>query len=510
MSAFKRKKKKAVRRVRPEKTGERVIATGGERRKHLAPSLTLMLFALGAVFAEQIFSLSLYGVPLAPVRLAGCLLLVCLGVFIIGWHLLAFERYMFERFSSLFSYTALCLSFFVIARVLVILHAPRFLTPVSILAILLVVLYSQRLAFVAAMGVAFLISVNPQPPPGGAAFDFQLFVVYAAGAAVGVFASRRVDTRTRLIKVGFFVGLGHAVGLIVSHLILSELVGRSWRVLNWGIGDISTDLLWCVISGIGAGFVLSGALPFVERIFKLTTDMRLKELSDLNQPILRRFLLEAPGSYHHSLIVGTLAEAAAQRIGANPLLARVGAYFHDIGKLNKPEYFTENEAIKGAKHATLSPTMSTLIIIAHVKDGVEIAKNLNFPTEVVSIVRDHHGTSLVEYFYREALEELTPGDGNQVEVELFRYPGPKPSSKEAAIVLLADAVEAVSRTLEEPSPARIQEVVNQIVRRRLNDGQLDESGLTLTDIKRIEEMFTRVLMGIFHTRIKYQKEQTTR
>jgi putative nucleotidyltransferase with HDIG domain len=507
---FGARKKKALKRVKPERMADRTVPANGERASLMLPALILLIFTLLTVLVEQILCLVRTGLPLAPVRLVGYLFLVCLGVFIAGGYLFTFVPKVFEKKLRLFNFGLLCLIFVAAGRALLLpqVHVPQFLTPVSVLAILLVVLYSQRLAVVGALSAAFVISMNPQYVKVAQAFDFQLFAVNAAGAFVGIFAARRMDTRTRLIKVGFLVGLGHAAGLLFTHLVLGAPADSGWQFPKWANIEVLEGLGWCLASGVGAGFVLSGALPFVERIFRLTTDIRLKELSDLNQPILRRFLIEAPGSYHHSLIVGTLSEAAAQRIGANPLLARVGAYFHDVGKLNKPDYFTENESIKGAKHATLSPTMSTLIIIAHVKDGVEIAQDLNLPNEVISIIREHHGTSLIEYFYREALEERRREDGEQVEDQLFRYPGPKPSSREAAIVHLADVVEATTRTLGEPSPSRIEEVVSESVRRRLNDGQLDESGLTLTDITRIKETFTRVLMGIFHTRIKYQKESS--
>ncbi len=529
MALFGGKKKRGMRRVKPEKTIDRTLTADGERPSLLRPVLVVCLFTFLIVVVEQWRSVLRTGSTLVPVRLTGYVLLVALSVFVTAAYLFAFERRSFRKRVRLLNYGMLCLCFLIIGRILRVeqVAVPAFLTPLSVLAILLVVLYTQRVAVAGVLAVAFLISLDPQTGRYGeiGAFDLQLFIVNATGAIVGIFVARRIDTRTRLIKAGMLVGLGHVAGLVFAYLVFMAPSGSGWQALDWftetgrnfarqmgpqtlgaGAGNLRFHLLWCLVSGVGAGFVLSGILPFVERIFRLATDMRLKELSDLNQPVLRRFLLEAPGSYHHSLVVGTLCEAAAARIGANPLLARVGSYFHDIGKINKPEYFTENEVIKGTKHATLSPAMSTLIIIAHVKDGVEIASDLNFPHEVISVIREHHGTSLVEYFYREALEEQKRENGEQVEDRLFRYPGPKPSTREAAILLLADAVEAATRTLGEPSPARIEEVVTELVRRRLNDGQLDESGLTLTELKRVEETFTRVLMGIFHTRIKYQKE----
>ncbi|MBN2190761.1 MAG: HDIG domain-containing protein, partial [Candidatus Aureabacteria bacterium] len=226
---------------------------------------------------------------------------------------------------------------------------------------------------------------------------------------------------------------------------------------------------------------------------------------DLNHPILRKMMIEAPGTYHHSLIVGNLSEAAAGRIGGNSLLAKVGSYFHDIGKTIKPEYFSENEGGIKSKHDELIPSMSHLIITAHVKDGIELAKKYKISRAVFDIIRQHHGTSLVYFFYKRAKDQ-SPSAG-EVDEEAFRYPGPKPSSKEAAIVLLADAVEAASRTLDKPTPARIKNFVNEIVDEKILDGQLDESPLTMKNIEDIKEVFNMVLNGMFHTRVKYPKNE---
>ncbi|MHC4600144.1 MAG: HDIG domain-containing metalloprotein, partial [Planctomycetota bacterium] len=221
--------------------------------------------------------------------------------------------------------------------------------------------------------------------------------------------------------------------------------------------------------------------------------------------LLRRLLLEAPGTFHHSFITGTLAESAADAIGANSLLARVGGYFHDIGKITKPEYFTENEALKGSHHARLSPTISTLIILAHTQDGIEIAKDYNLPPAIVDFVPQHHGTSVIEYFYREALEQSA--GRFEVRREYFRYLGPKPRTKETAIVSIADSVEAASRSLSDPTPARIEGLVHNIVTSKLMDDQLDNSTLTFRELKVLEESFVRVLSGIYHGRIAYPEEQ---
>jgi putative nucleotidyltransferase with HDIG domain len=278
------------------------------------------------------------------------------------------------------------------------------------------------------------------------------------------------------------------------------LHGRDFTRLD-GLSFLLGDPLWGFVMGLMVGFLVSGALPFIEHFFEVTTDISLIELSDHNHPLLRRLLLEAPGTYHHSFISGTLAEAAADAIGANSLLARVGGYFHDIGKINKPEYFTENESRKGSHHARLSPTMSTLVIIAHTKDGIELAKDYNLPPAIVDFIPQHHGTSVIEYFYREALEQSA--GRFEVRKEYFRHLGPKPQTKETAIVSLADSVEAASRSLSDPTPARLEGLVHTIITKKLMDDQLDDSTLTFRELKAVEDTFIRVLAGIFHGRIAY-------
>ncbi len=269
-----------------------------------------------------------------------------------------------------------------------------------------------------------------------------------------------------------------------------------------------TSLLTCAfgfLNGLFTGyFLLEFGIRFIEDAFDVATDLRLQELADLNQPILKRFAIEAPGTFHHSQMVGTLAEAAAEAIGANPLLCRVGAHFHDIGKMAKPEFFIEN--VRGpTKHANLTPTMSTLIIIGHVKDGVEIAESLNLPSSVAACIPEHHGTVAVEYFYREALKRQSEAGGAPVHKDDFRYPGPKPRSRETAILMIADSVEAISRVLDDPNPTRLTSVVHDVAMRRLTEGQLDECGVTMKELKQVETAMVRVLLGARHGRIKYPK-----
>ncbi len=295
--------------------------------------------------------------------------------------------------------------------------------------------------------------------------------------------------RTTIIRAGFMVGVAQVVCLI--------FIDRFW------IG-LTQRYLMLFLNGIVSSIILLGILPVFEYLFKTITNISLLELADFNHPLLQRMILEAPGTYHHSLVVGNLSESACNAVGANALLARIGAYYHDIGKLPKAEYFSENQNINESKHDRLSPTMSKLIIMNHVKEGVELAKKYKLNPALIDFMLQHHGKSLVYYFYRQALESLE--EDQEVKEEGFRYPGPKPNTKETAIVLLADSVEAATRALRDPSPAKIEEVVHKIINNKFIDGQLDECDLTLKDLEKISEIFIRILSGIYRARVAYPEE----
>jgi putative nucleotidyltransferase with HDIG domain len=241
----------------------------------------------------------------------------------------------------------------------------------------------------------------------------------------------------------------------------------------------------------------------METVFGVATDMKLMELANLNQPALKEMIVRAPGSYHHSVLVGSIAEAAAEEIGANPLLARVAASYHDIGKMNKPEYFIENQAGGFNKHTKLRPAMSLLVIIGHVKDGIELAREYALPRAIQHFIESHHGTTLVEYFYHAAKTEAETDEKASVEEIEFRYPGPRPRTREAALLMLADAVESAMRTMTEPNPGRIESLVRELSRKRLLDGQFDECDLTFRELGLIEEAVTARLCAIHHGRISY-------
>jgi putative nucleotidyltransferase with HDIG domain len=258
--------------------------------------------------------------------------------------------------------------------------------------------------------------------------------------------------------------------------------------------------MFAVLGGVGVTAIVSVLLPILEYSFKVTTDISLLELLDLDQPIMKTLMVTAPGTYHHSVIVGNLVESAAEAVGVNPLLARVSAYYHDIGKVKMPDYFIENQSGSISKHEKLTPHMSSMIIINHVKEGVELAKQYKIPEPIIDIIKQHHGTMLVSYFYQKAKDQKE--DTSPVE-EDYKYLGPKPQSRVAALVMMADAVEAASKVLTDPTPARITSLVDRIINHIFLDGQLDECELTLKDIHEIKKRFSYILTGIFHKRIDY-------
>ncbi|HOO12946.1 MAG TPA: HDIG domain-containing protein, partial [Bacillota bacterium] len=255
-----------------------------------------------------------------------------------------------------------------------------------------------------------------------------------------------------------------------------------------------------LLNGIFAAIFTVGTLPAWENLFGIITPLKLLELSNPNQALLKTLLMEAPGTYHHSIIVGNLAEHAAQKIGANPLLARVGAYYHDIGKIKRPYFFTENQIAMDNPHEKITPSLSTLIITSHVKDGVELAKQNKLPGVITDIIKQHHGDSVVSYFYHKAKQGENAG---KVNMDSFRYEGPRPQTKEAAIVMLADSVEAAVRSMTDHSPGKIEGMVRKIIKEKLESGQLEESDLTLKDLDIISDAFLDILGGIFHKRIEY-------
>jgi cyclic-di-AMP phosphodiesterase PgpH len=320
----------------------------------------------------------------------------------------------------------------------------------------------------------------------------ELALYFAVAGLYSSLARGTCRTRWDLIRMGFFLGLINLAGVLALQMMHGRLITLE-TVIN---------LFFGFMGGIVAGIVVTGFSPLIEKIFGYTTDMKLLERANMDQPLLRELMVQAPGTYHHSIIVGNMVEAAAEAIGADALLARVSAYYHDIGKIQKPLYFIENQIGIENRHEKLAPSMSSLILIGHIKDGVEMAYLNKLEAPIIEIISQHHGTGLISYFYQKALD-LKGGDASQVSMEDFRYPGPKPQTREAGLVLLADSIEAASRTLVDPAPARIQGLVQKIIQNVFSDGQLDECDLTLKDLSLIAASFNKILNGIFHHRIQY-------
>jgi putative nucleotidyltransferase with HDIG domain len=329
--------------------------------------------------------------------------------------------------------------------------------------------------------------------------QIDLLFYYLIGSLVAVQGVVVCRDRSTPLRAGLTVGLTNAVVILFMTFAYQRLLTTQTGVA----------LIFGIVGGILAGVVTTGLGPLAEIGFGYTTDAKLLELASMDQPLLRQLMVQVPGTYHHSIVVGNLVEAAAKSIEANSLLARVAAYYHDIGKIKKPLYFVENQGRGENKHERLAPSMSSLILISHVKDGVDFAKNYRLGEAIQDIIRQHHGTSLITFFYQKAidlqekLKNSKGGDAPPVSEQDYRYPGPKPQTKEAGLVLLADAVEAASRTLADPTAARIQGLVQKIVNRIFSDGQLDECELTLKDLHEIAKSFIQILMGISHQRIEY-------
>ncbi|MCJ7540957.1 MAG: HDIG domain-containing protein [Desulfobacterales bacterium] len=323
---------------------------------------------------------------------------------------------------------------------------------------------------------------------------FDIFIYFLLNGLMAAYWMQNCRERKVFIKAGLKLGLLNVILVTVVDVYIG---GTTIFKLMWDWG-------FAFSGGVGAGIVTAGIAPLVEIAFDYTTDIKLLELANLDQPILRRLMLEAPGTYHHSVIIGTMVEAAASEIGANPSLAKVCGYFHDIGKIRKPLYFIENQANGVNRHDKLAPSMSSLILIAHIKDGVEIAKQNKLGHAIIETIRQSHGTSLISYFYDKA-KQLKGENG--ININDFRYPGPKPQTREAGLVMLADAVEAASRTLSNPTPTRIKGLVQNLINRIFSDGQLDNCELTLKDLHNIAKSFNKILNGIYHHRIEYPEKQ---
>ncbi len=418
-----------------------------------------------------------------------------------GYYLVLNERRLASNVGRLAIYLIVVTVSVVASRLLSFDHWRAEVVPLLCTVMILAIAYNQVLAALTGFSMTLVLTLSI----GG---GLGQFVILMSAIAASVVPLHQVSNRMKLVKVGFGAAVTFLLVYVGTGIIESQQLNRLWadpdhRFLLNAIRGAG----WCFLSG----FLVSGSLPFIENLFGVVTDISLLELSDVSHPLLQELIRKAPGTYSHSNGVAAIAETAADAIGANGLLCRVGAYYHDIGKVMKPHYFVENlSAGQISRHESLNPAMSALVIIGHVKDGVELAHQHNLPEALIAFIEQHHGTTLVEYFFHAATKqaESQPDHRFDVQESAFRYPGPKPQTREAAVMMVADAVEGASRTLAEPTPKRLETLVHEIAIKRLLDGQFDESSLTLSELAVIEDSLTKSLIGIHHGRIKYPEQKT--
>ncbi|MCC6661822.1 MAG: HDIG domain-containing protein [Phycisphaerales bacterium] len=366
--------------------------------------------------------------------------------------------------------------------------------PTVFVAVLLVIAYDQRVALAMSMLQGVLVCIALDQPIG-------VYALMVTGTGVAVWQLKEVRDRSGVIRMGVYAGLALAFGTVLVSLIDRPISLPALR-------QAGVDAGWAGGGGLLVGIITLAILPTIERAFGITTGMTLIELRDPKQPLLRQLQQRAPGTYNHSLNVASIAESAAETIGANSLLTYVGALYHDIGKTNKPEYFVENQSGGPNKHDKLSPAMSLLVIVGHVKDGVAMAQEFGLPRSIQHFIEAHHGTTLVEYFYSRARRQAGeagrgPGASEPPQEVEYRYPGPKPRNKEVAIVMLADAVESATRTMAEPTPSRIDALVRALAQKRLEDGQFEECDMTFRELQTIGESISKSVASIYHGRVAY-------
>ncbi|MGB2959235.1 MAG: HDIG domain-containing metalloprotein [Bacteroidota bacterium] len=363
-------------------------------------------------------------------------------------------------------------------------------------SMLLTIFFDSRVGIYGTVTLAYLVA-------GIRGNDYSVALASFVAGALSVYTVRDMKNRTQIFRSLGFIFLGY--GLTIAALSLER-----YQPLN----VVGEQLAFALGNAIISPVLTYGLLIFLEKTFRLTTDLALVELAQFNHPLLRRLAEKAPGTYHHSMTMATLAEAAAAAIGANEILARVGAYYHDVGKTVKPTYFVENQKNTRSRHDKLSPRMSSLIITAHVKEGIALARRYNLPEEVIDFIPMHHGMTRIDFFYNKAMEVAKDSEDetriDEIKEQDYRYAGPKPTTKETGIMMLADAIEAAVRSIEEPTPQRIEDLIDGFVKRRLEEGELDECPLTMSDLTRIKAAFLKVLIGVYHSRVKYPEAEIKR
>ncbi len=482
------RKQQAIKQIQPIKIqffkGERIV----RKNQRVTAEHVTRLRALSQFIAAQTRD----EFPLAStVPILAHIVLIGLCVLGMAVYLVFFQPKAIQRISHILALGVIWIITVLAAYAIWRAGLSEYLIPIAISAILVTVLFNLGMGVFNTFCLSILLGIIT-------GFDFTLMFVSIAVGTITAYSVRTVHHRYDFYRPILYGALTYTVLIYLLETLRFQPNGDILALCGIGVLNATLSAILCI-----------GLLPVFESLFGFTTDLTLLELSDLNHPLLHRLSLEAPGTYHHSLMIGTLCEAAAEAVGANPLLARIGAYFHDIGKIQKPEYFIENQTVAKSRHEKLSPTMSALILESHVKIGRELALQYDLPDAIIDFIEQHHGTTVMRFFLHKAQQQLPEGE---VPTEEFRYPGPKPQSKETAILMLADSVEAVSRTLGVPKPNRLRTAIRKVVREKFEAGQLDECELTLKDLNRIEDSFLKRLLGSFHQRVEYpetEKEKAT-
>ncbi|MBU3176732.1 HDIG domain-containing protein [Clostridium estertheticum] len=448
---------------------DQIIIKEGEP---ITPEQMSLLESLGLLNSTNNFDWSLY------LSLAA---LVCFVILLQWFYLYKYHPEIYYDTKKLIMLNILSIIAILLARVLGIISI--FVIPLACVPMLMAILSNEEVSIVLNVFNCILISVAVN-------FNFEITILAVLNSIVGVMLLKKMQQRNDILYSSLYIAMVNLVIYLSMGFLLSNSIIEVFK---------KAGLVY--IASLVAGTLTIGFLPFLESFFDIVTTVKLLELSNPNHPLLKRLLLEAPGSYHHSVLVANLSEVAAEVVGANPVLARACAYYHDIGKIKRPYFFKENQLGNDNPHDKITPNLSTLIIISHVKDGLELAKEYKLPKVIQDVIVQHHGTTLVKYFY--VTMKNSSENPDEIKEEDFRYNGPNPESKEAAIIMLADAVEAAVRSIPNSTKGKIEEMVNNLIKARLNDGQLDNCDLTLKDLEKIRKSFLKVLSGIYHERIEY-------
>lgn len=424
--------------------------------------------------------LGLYSAPIGLLSVSGVCVLVCVVIWMVRAYLRKFDRLVYRNDRQIFL-MILVVTVSLFLGKMAHFYSP-FVAPMAVGTLLLSILIGLRVGLCVGTALACFFCVMSD-------FDVGIMISAFLGNCIAVYSVSRMAYGNSLTRTGLMLGLCNFL-----------VVGAIGIARSMAIGEVFYISFLAMGGGILSAVITIGILPYLENAFEITTPVKLIQVGQSNHPLLERLLLEAPGTHHHGLVVANLAEAAANEIGADPILVRVGAYYHDVGKLYRPAFFVENQFGGENPHDQISPYLSARILTAHARDGVALCREYNIPQVVIDIVAQHHGTTIAGYFYHKA---KTEADGAEVSEDDFRYDGPKPQTKEAALVMLADSCEAAVRSLGKPSGDQIETMVRKIIKARLQDGQLDECNVTLRDLSTIGDVFIRLLSSMFHTRIKY-------